>query len=106
MADEKVPSAKALAKSWVHSHEEDSGDVMVFRPAGYPFPPARGRDTLDLASGGKGVTSRPGPDDRSVTAATEWQVDGDELIVGAGGGERRYRVERVDDGALHLRRLH
>ncbi len=35
----------ALAGRWVHSHEEDTDDEMVFRAAdsGYRFPPARAR---------------------------------------------------------------
>jgi len=34
-----------VAGRWVHSHEEDTDDEMVFRAAdsGYAFPPSRGR---------------------------------------------------------------
>ena len=42
----------ALAKTWIHSHEEDKGGLQVFRPADYAFPPARGRDALHLEAGG------------------------------------------------------
>src|ERR1700681_4783294 len=28
-----------LTRDWVHSQEEDSGNLMVFRPASHPFPP-------------------------------------------------------------------
>jgi hypothetical protein len=31
----------------MHSHEEDNGDVLVYRPESYQFPPARGRDGLE-----------------------------------------------------------
>ncbi len=37
-----------LFQHWMHSHEEDSGDVQVYRPADYDFPPARGRRGFEL----------------------------------------------------------
>lgn len=37
-----------LCQRWVHSHEEDSDTEQVYRPASFPFPPARGRTGLDL----------------------------------------------------------
>ncbi|WP_329332347.1 hypothetical protein OG866_05805 [Streptomyces sp. NBC_00663] len=41
-----------LIGTWVHSYEEDSPGVTVYRPAGYPFPPARGRRGLEFAADG------------------------------------------------------
>ncbi|MBD2714670.1 hypothetical protein KBK19_06465 [Microvirga sp. STR05] len=43
------PGTKAAAKlrqlerTWLHAHEEDQGDVQVYRPNTYAFPPSRGR---------------------------------------------------------------
>jgi hypothetical protein len=49
---------------WLRSHEEEDGPVRVYRPASYPFPPARGREGLRFdADGGFGYLA-PGPDDR------------------------------------------
>src|SRR5215475_12064281 len=37
---------------WTHSHEEDTPDAMIYRPASYSFPPSRGRMGLEFRSGG------------------------------------------------------
>jgi hypothetical protein len=56
----------ALSGRWVHSFEEDEGDVRVYRPAqSFNFPPSRrGRETLEFGMPGQVVTGMPGPDDR------------------------------------------
>jgi hypothetical protein len=97
----------ALAKSWVHSHEEDKEGVQVFRPASYPFPPARGRDALRLDADGSLMKSIPGPDDRTSTQpAGCWKVRGKKLILEQQGGtSKEYVIERVDPDKLLLRPL-
>lgn len=42
-----------LLRRWLHSHEEDTPDVRVYRPADYAFPPARGRDGFEFRPGGE-----------------------------------------------------
>ena len=37
--NEEGISPSVLNKRWLHSHEEDSENEMVFRPSTYPFPP-------------------------------------------------------------------
>lgn len=46
-----------LQRRWLHSHEEDTADVRVYRPAEYPFPPARGRDGFEFALAASSFTS-------------------------------------------------
>src|SRR5437660_11498652 len=78
----------AIAKTWLHSHEEDEGDVQVFREAGFSFPPARGRDTLALATDGTLHRSVPGTDDRSFRAPSgTGRVDCRHLILPQPGDE-------------------
>jgi hypothetical protein len=96
----------ALAKTWVHSHEEDKEGLQVFRPANYPFPPARGRDALHLEADGSLVKSIPGPDDRATTQpAGSWKVHGKKLILEQGGASKEYEIERADPDKLLLRPL-
>jgi hypothetical protein len=47
------PEDKSLTQTWRHSQEEDQGDVQVYRPATYAFPPARGREGYTFAPGGQ-----------------------------------------------------
>jgi hypothetical protein len=106
--DPMTPSKHAaLAKTWVHSHEEDKEGLQVFRPADYPLPPARGRDALRLEPDGSLVKSIPGPDDRaSALPAGSWKVDGKKLILEQQGGtSKEYVIERVDPDKLLLRPL-
>jgi len=70
-----------LAQHWVHSHEEDTEEEMVFRPASYPFPPSRGRKSLQLEPGGRLATSGPGPDDRSVKTQGRWRLESSNRLV-------------------------
>ena len=48
-----MPTPSHLLGHWIHSHEEDSDGITVYRPQSYAFPPARGRAALELRSGGQ-----------------------------------------------------
>ena len=91
---------------WVHSHEEDDGDELVFRPAGYGFPPARGRTALDLRADGTYTERAPGPVDVPVEHEGSWSLDGDRLVLAAADDRPRqaFTVGAVDAGRLTVRR--
>ena len=57
-----------LFRRWVHAHEEDDGDVRVYRPAGYNLPPARGRRGLEFRPDGELLVYGPGPADKPVAS--------------------------------------
>jgi hypothetical protein len=61
-----------LFRHWVHSHEEDTGDVRVYRPADYAFPPARGRRGFELKPDGEFVRYGPGPSDKPEATTERW----------------------------------
>ena len=86
-----------LARDWIHSHEEDVGEVQVFRPAGHPFPPARGRDAIGLAVDGVLRRRGAGPTDQSGTERTgSWTLNGSRLILQQlGANDRSYLIESV-----------
>jgi hypothetical protein len=86
VAKDPIPPA-VLDVQWIHSHEEDTPTEMVFRPAGWKFPPARGRDSLRLKADGSLVEGRPGPDDRPAAATGTWRAAGPQTLeVFRGGG--------------------
>ena len=78
-----------LFQRWMHSHEEDEGDLRVYRPASYKFPPARGRRGLEFKPDGELVLYGPGPSDKPEATTGRWSP--------AGAG----RV-RVGDGELEI----
>lgn len=81
---------KALPQTWIHSHEEDTAEETVFRPASYPLPPSRGRKSFQLKPDGSAISSGPGPDDRSLKAQGKWHMHADKLVVetSSDGGRR------------------
>ena len=52
---------------WLHSREEDTDDVEVYRPESWDFPPARGRRGIEFCPGGELRLIGPGPGDRPET---------------------------------------
>jgi hypothetical protein len=66
-----------LFRRWMHAHEEDDGDVRVYRPSGYALPPARGRRGLEFKPDGELLVISPGPADRPQTSAGRWEPAGE-----------------------------
>ncbi len=92
-----------LAQEWVHSHEEDTGGSMVFRPASFNFPLSRGRRSLNLKKNGRLTESAPGPTDRSRSSSGTWKVDGQTLILKTPGqADRRYAIASAAGDRLVL----
>lgn len=68
-----------IAGRWVHVHEEDGPGYRMFRRAGSPLPPSRGRVELDIAPDLTARRFGPGADDRPSGAET--------VRVSMGGGD-------------------
>jgi hypothetical protein len=60
------PPPDLFGTTWMHSHEEDSANEMVFRPSTFAFPPSRGRTGFKLSPDGRartiGIAAGDGPD--------------------------------------------
>jgi hypothetical protein len=57
--DPSVPLA--LYRHWVHLRQADSGDIEEYRPEGFPFPPAFGRDGFRIYQDGIFIQEDIGP---------------------------------------------
>lgn len=102
-------SPELLCGRWLHAHEEDTEDAMVFRPAAAKFPPSRGRRGLELSPDGSYAELRPGPDDRTRRSPGRWALEaGDWLVLESGprsGGSRRaMQVVSADGEAFVVRK--
>lgn len=97
---------QALHGHWVHSHEEDSEDEMVFRPATRSFPRARGRAAFELRSDGTYLETSPGPDDRPEQSSGSWSVNDDRLVLTSDGDRpgEAWDIVAVEGDRLTLRR--
>ena len=94
---------EALLGEWVHSHEEDQPGLKVFRGSGYRFPPARGRDAVELKADETAVVRGPGPTDVPEETAGTWELDGETIRLEAGDQARALNVVSCDDERLVVR---
>jgi hypothetical protein len=70
--------AEHLIGTWMHSHEEDTDAVSVYRPSTFTFPPARGRRGYEFRPDHTctyiGISARDG----SAKSSCRWELRGDE----------------------------
>ena len=92
---------------WVHAHEEDTEDEMVFRPAGTQLPPARGRIAFELRADGRYAESGLGAADVPEEATGSWTLQGDTITLSEGatqGAPREMQIVAADAERLVIRR--
>ena len=74
-AKETMALTKALVgKTWLHSHEDDRGDTIVYRPNSYDFPPSRGRTGFMLEADGSVHQYNIAPTDGLEEKAGKWTL--------------------------------
>jgi len=69
------PLMKEVEGTWLQSHEENSGDTLVYRPNTYAFPPARGRTGFAIKSYGRFEQFDIAPTDGLAGHPGTWVVD-------------------------------
>jgi hypothetical protein len=89
-----------LFRRWMHSHEEDRGDLQIYRPASYKFPPARGRYGLEFKPDGVVVLYGPGPSDKPAARTERWSPAGEGRVR---VGDRELEIVSVDSDRLTAR---
>lgn len=100
-----APKPAAIIGSWRHSHEEDSAEARVYRPADFDFPPARGRSGFELAADGSMHEQLVGPVDAPVRASGSWRLDDGVLVLEGAQGKRRFNIVRAGRDRLVLARI-
>lgn len=102
----KAAGKDAIEGRWVHSHEEDTDEEMVFRPADHALPPSRGRTSFDLRADGTYVESSPGPVDVPVESGGRWSLQGDRLVLEADGEQagHAWRIAAAERDRLAVRK--
>ena len=93
-----------LFRRWLHSREEDEGDVRVYRPAGYDLPPARGRRGLEFRPDGELLEIGPGPADKPEATPGHWESAGDRRArVSLAGEPKEFEIVDLEPDRLKLR---
>lgn len=72
--------SSAMFKHWTHSREEDSGEIKVYRPNEYNFPPSRGRDGFELKENGEFIYYGIGATDKREAVIGRWKAEGENKI--------------------------
>ncbi len=67
---------KEIFKHWVHSLEDDTKEVTVFRPSNYNFPPARGRGGFEIKENGNFIQYKISPTDGTEKVYVHWKAQG------------------------------
>jgi hypothetical protein len=98
-------SEASLHGRWVRSNEDDTDDELVYRRAGYAFPPSRGRTSIDLRPDGTYVESAPGPVDVPEDSTGRWSLEGDRLVLEADGDRpgHAWQIASANRDALRLK---
>jgi hypothetical protein len=95
-----------LFRHWIHSREEDQGDVQFFRTEGFSFPPSFGRDGLEMRPDGTFVQDDVGPADGIVQTEGRWTQQASGQIAVRFDGRREdyaFSIVSVDADLLQIR---
>jgi hypothetical protein len=96
-------------KHWIHSREEDSGDMQVYHPSTYNFPPSRGRRGFEIKKNGQFIQYGIAPDDRLRTNEGQWVIGETNIIrVEFSSKEiKQYKMKilTVDHNTLKIQKL-
>lgn len=97
------PSSQ-IKQAWLHSHEEDSADEMVFRPAAFEFPRSRGRAGYEFRRDGSVVVSGPSPEDKHGSKTGRWELKdpGELLLTIPGEPDRSFKITSITPDKLVL----
>ncbi|GAA1741941.1 hypothetical protein GCM10009809_41830 [Isoptericola hypogeus] len=99
-----MPQADELIGEWVHAHEEDHDGLAVFRRAGHPLPPARGRRRLVFLPDGAFVEKAIGRADGSEPRPGRWEATaGRGVVARTDATGATWHVERVAGDTLEIR---
>jgi hypothetical protein len=62
-------------KRWIHSREEDTNEIQVYRPSTFNFPLSRGRIAFEIEKSGIFIQYGIGPDDTKKKVEGNWTIE-------------------------------
>lgn len=100
---------RKLEHTWLHAHEEDQGDVRVYRPNTYAFPPSRGRTGFAFEQNGLFTQFDIAPTDGLEGRKGTWKAENDQTLLisldDKKDPEYRLQIVSLDNDVLKVRRL-
>lgn len=106
------PLPRAIFRLWVHSHEEDTPEVLVYRPRGHPLPPARGRSAFEIQENGRFIHHAIAAAEGTREVIGSWKAEGPDRIriafpegaAGASALPTSLTIESCGEQKLEIRR--
>ena len=94
-----------IFKHWIHSREEDTESMRVYRPSDYKFPPSRGREGFELKENGEFIRYGIGPTDRPQKIRGTWKAEAGNQISFEAQRQESYTMQVVscDERLLKVR---
>lgn len=100
---------RQLERTWLHAHEEDQGDVRVYRPNTYAFPPSRGRTGFAFEHNGLFTQLDIAPTDGIEGRKGRWTAENDHTLRISLDDKKEpdYKLEVVslENDVLKVRRI-
>lgn len=96
-----------IFQKWMHSFEEDEGDITVYRSEEYNFPRARGRGGIEFKPDGTFIDWEIGATDAQQPISGHWQIEGNNRVqISFNENERTPRTLEIlehDPGLFKVR---
>jgi hypothetical protein len=102
-----IKDTSLLYQHWIHSFEEDDAkkEQLVYRPATYPFPLARGREGFEIMEKGILISHPIGSGDVNMSIEEKWTLIKDKLTIISKERNLVYMIVSVSKEKLVLRPL-
>jgi hypothetical protein len=98
-----------IFRKWMHSFEEDTEGIKVYRPTEYGFPRARGRDGIEFRPDGVFIYLGIGPTDAPRGINGHWKMESSGRVLVSFEGNvqpsRILEILQIDAGILKVRQL-
>ena len=76
-----VFQTKDLCQEWIHSYEEDTKEIKVYRPASYDFPFGWNREKMKIMENRVIVLYEIAPNDAMNSTKASWDLDESTLKI-------------------------
>jgi hypothetical protein len=102
-------SSQLFDKTWIHSREEDMGNIQIYRPNTYKFPLSRGRRGFEIKKDGEFIHHGIGPNDRTAKINGKWTNEEPDLIKVDFGKEQtksfKLKILLCDNNILKVEKI-
>ncbi len=94
-AQDGVIESQVEGIKWMHSYEEDTDEVEIYRPAAYDFPPSRGRTGFQLNEDKSFINYEIAPADGIVERKGSCNIEGNKMALSFADSSRDYTMEVI-----------